>query len=96
MLKLKKQFSRRSIRKTRVGEIEYYTYVHSESHKHFSTKQEKTAYCIHMIEYKQYKLKIRPSRGSNIANPWDDYPSYVYKMSKSWKYKSKRKRQYHN
>lgn len=44
----------------------YYTYVHSESHKHFSTKQEKSAYCIHMIEYKQYKLKIRPSRGSNI------------------------------
>ncbi|OCF97475.1 hypothetical protein A9G08_00390 [Gilliamella sp. wkB195] len=98
MLKLKKQY----INSATIGyfkhgkPIIYYPCIRSYMNKCFSTKQEKSAYYIHMIEYKHFNLKIRACRGRNIANPRDDYTSYVYKMSKSWKYKSKRKRQYHN
>lgn len=50
---------------------------------------------MHCIEYKDYPLKIRVARGSGLPYIWDDFPTYVYKFSKSWKHNSKRKNQYY-
>ncbi|PXZ07760.1 hypothetical protein DKK70_07940 [Gilliamella apicola] len=76
--------------------VRYYPYLRNYIFKCFSTKQEKSAYFLHIIEYKRYKLKIRTSRGKNLPNPYDDYSSNAYKLLKSWKHNSKRKKQYHN
>lgn len=49
---------------------------------------------FHLIEYKDYPLKLRVARGSGLPEEWDDLPSSVYKVAKSWKHNSKRKHQY--
>ena len=63
--------------------------------KAFSTHQERSFYFLHIIEYKDYPLKIRVARGNGLAQAWDDLPTYVYKVTKSWKHNSKRKHQYY-
>ncbi|GGB76717.1 hypothetical protein K8B83_12925 [Shewanella inventionis] len=73
----------------------YYPSVRSGAHKHFSTKQEKGYYFLHMIECKGYPIKLRAARGRSLANPWDDYPAYVFDLAKSWKHNSKRRYQYY-
>ncbi len=47
-------------------------------------------YFLHVIEYKNYPLKIRVARGAGLPHVWDDFPSYVYKVAKSWKHNSRR------
>lgn len=64
-------------------------------HKKFSTQQEKSFYSMHCIEYKDYPLKIRVARGPGLAQPLDDLPAYVYKVSRSWKHNSVRAHQYY-
>ena len=79
-------------------DLEFLTYPNMRSgcHKHFSTKQEKSFYIMHQIEYKDYPLRMRSKRSSSsLAEPWDDFPSYVYDKRKSWKHNSKRKNQYY-
>lgn len=64
--------------------------------KRFSVHQERSLTAMHKVEYKkEYNLKIRGSRDGSIPNPWDDYPSSVYELGKSWKHNSKRKKQYY-
>jgi hypothetical protein len=78
--------------------FEYIIYPNKKSgyHRKFSTKQEKSFHSLHCIEYKEYGLKLRGRRSSNnLADPWDDYPSYHHKQAKSWKHNSKRKNQYY-
>lgn len=72
-----------------------YPNVRSGTHKHFSTKQEKSFYFMHLVECKGYPVKLRAARGKALANPWDDYPSFVYDVAKSWKHNSKRRNQYY-
>lgn len=50
---------------------------------------------LHKVEYSEYPLKLRPARGKSLANPWDDYPAYVYDVAKWWKHNSKRRHQYY-
>ncbi len=63
--------------------------------KKFSKSQEHSFYFLHRIEYKSYSLNIRVARGTGLAHVWDDFPTYVYKVAKSWKHNSKRAHQYY-
>ena len=72
-----------------------YPNLRSVYFKKFSTQQERSFYFMHCIEYKDYPLKIRVARGNGLPYVWDDFPTYVYKFSKSWKHNSKRKNQYY-
>ncbi len=72
-----------------------YPNVKSSMHKKFSTQQERSFYFLHIIEYKDYPLKIRVARGKGLPQPWDDYPAFVYDVAKSWKHNSKRANQYY-
>lgn len=50
---------------------------------------------MHLIEYKDYPLKLRVARGTALPKELDDLPVYVYKIAKSWKHNSRRRHQYH-
>lgn len=99
MKKLKRQYHQADIKlKTpRAGKIGSVVYpiVRSSGHKHFSTKQEKSFYFLHQIECYGYPIKLRAARGRALADPWDDYPSQVDDVAKSWKHNSKRRSQYY-
>ncbi len=94
MKKLKQQYRNR-IKYQRQYLWDFYPSVRSGIHKHFSTKQEKSYFFLHLIECRGYPIKLRAARGKALANPWDDYPSYVYSLAKSWKHNSKRRYQYY-
>ena len=72
-----------------------YPCVRSGTHKHFSTKQEKSYFFLHEVEYREYPIKLRAARGKSLANPWDDYAAHVYEVAKCWKHNSKRRHQYY-
>ena len=72
-----------------------YPNVRSSMFKEFSTHQERSFYFLHVIEYKNYPLKIRVARGAGLPHVWDVFPSYVYKVAKSWKHNSRRQHQYY-
>lgn len=72
-----------------------YPNIRSSVFKQFSTHQERSFYYLHLIEYKDYPLKIRVARGAGLPNAWDDLPTSVYDLAKSWKHNSRRKRQYY-
>lgn len=72
-----------------------YPNVRSCVFKQFSTHQERSFYCLHLIEYKDYPLRIRVARGPGLPDAWDDLPTSVYDLAKSWKHNSKRKYQYY-
>lgn len=72
-----------------------YPYVRSGTFKKFSTKQEKSFYFMHLVECRDYPVKLRAARGKALADPWDDYYSIVYDVAKSWKHNSKRRHQYY-
>ncbi len=38
---------------------------------------------MHLIEYKDYPLKLRIARGTALPEEWDDLLVYVYKVAKS-------------
>ncbi|ANQ27026.1 hypothetical protein BA894_11420 [Vibrio natriegens] len=94
MKKLKQQYRNR-IKYQRRYVWDVYPNVRSGTHKHFSTKQEKSYFFLHMIECKGYPIKLRAARGRALANPWDDYSAYVYDVAKCWKHNSKRRHQYY-
>ncbi len=94
MKKLKQQYlSRIKCQHQYIWDV--YPSVRSGTHKHFSTKQEKSYFFLHEIECRGYPIKLRAARGRPLANPWDDYPAYVYDLAKSWKHNSKRRYQYY-
>lgn len=72
-----------------------YPNVRSSYFKQFSTHQERSFYFLHMVEYKDYPLKIRVARGAGLPHVWDDFLTYVYKVAKSWKHNSRRAHQYY-
>lgn len=94
MKKLKQQYRGR-IKCHRRYNWDVYPSVRSGTHKRFSTRQEKSYFFLHEIECKGYPIKLRAARGRALATPWDDYPSYVYDLAKSWKHNSKRRCQYY-
>ncbi|HCE2839551.1 hypothetical protein CGJ94_17635 [Vibrio parahaemolyticus] len=94
MKKLKQQY--RSHAKAQGDYLwDVYPSVRSGTHKHFSTKQEKSYYFLHKVECREYLIKLRAARGRSLANPWDDYPAHVYDVAKCWKHNSKRRHQYY-
>jgi len=97
MKKLKRHYYKQYKQRVRpyTWEWEVYPCIRSHTHKHFSTKQEKSYYFLHRIELRNYPIKLRAARGGALANPWDDYPSSVYALAKSWKHNSKRRNQYY-
>jgi hypothetical protein len=99
MKKLKSQYrhslTKMMIFRTTTNVREIYPSVRSHYHKHFSTKQEKSYYFLHKIENRGYPIKFRAARGRTLADPWDDYPSSVYRVAKSWKHNSSRHKQYY-
>ncbi len=94
MKKLKQQY-RSHIKADGYFIWDVYPCIRSGTHKHFSTKQEKSYFFLHEIEYREYPIKLRAARGKSLANPWDDYPAYVYDVAKCWKHNSKRRHQYY-
>jgi hypothetical protein len=44
-----------------------YPNVRSGTHKHFSTKQEKSFYFMHLVECKGYPVKLRAARGKALT-----------------------------
>lgn len=94
MLKLKSQYKNKITQFRRGIFIDVYPNVRSCVCKKFSTKQEKSLYILHLIEFRKYPVNIRAKRGSALADYYDDYPTYVYKIAKSWKHNSKRYHQY--
>lgn len=95
MKKLKKQYRLTST--VTYGKYRWYVYprLRSGTHKHFSTRQEKSYYFLHRIEYRGYPLKLRAARGKVLADPWDDLPLLIMSLEKSWKFNSRRKHQYY-
>lgn len=61
------------------------------------TKQEKAVNYQHRIECFEMgvKVKIRSKRCENLADGWDDIPSFFHDMKKCWKHNSKRAHQYY-
>lgn len=96
MLKLKQQYrDSYELKYTwKDQSVKYYPYLRSYIFKNFSTKQEKSAYNLHSIEYRHYLVKIRVARGKALPDPYNDYTACVYKLAKSWKHNSKRRHQY--
>ncbi|EPP6705457.1 hypothetical protein ACUU3R_004128 [Providencia rettgeri] len=73
----------------------WYPSLRNHCHKSFSTKQEKSIYAMHYIEYKGSMLKLRAARGFCLVDSWYDLPTSAYKLGKSWKHNSRRKHQYY-
>lgn len=98
--KLKKQYRNSYIKECFfIGYLmdnEIYPNMRNNSFKNFSTKQESSFFLLHENENKEYNIKLRRRRSDkNLPNSWDDYPSYTYKLGKSWKHNSKRVKQYY-
>ncbi|CAI2051658.1 Uncharacterised protein [Serratia fonticola] len=96
MKKLKQQYKYPEVSSGIRRSWVYYPLLRSWLHKRFSTRQEKSYYWLHLIEYKEYPLRLRAARGKQLADPWDDYPFYGYDVARSWKHNSRRKHQYYN
>ncbi|AXN31996.1 hypothetical protein [Vibrio coralliilyticus] len=94
MKKLKQQY-RSHIKAHGTYLWDVYPSVRSGTHKHFSTKQEKSYFFLHKVECRGYPIKLRAARGKALADPWDDYPAYVYDVAKCWKHNSRRRHQYY-
>ncbi len=94
MKKLKQQY-RKQVQTDGLYCWNAYPCIRSRIHKHFSTKQEKSYFFLHEIEYKGYPMRLRAARGRALATPWDDYPAYVYDLAKCWKHNSKRRHQFY-
>ncbi|WP_284078773.1 hypothetical protein [Acinetobacter nosocomialis] len=88
MKKLKYQYQQ-SVKTPHSNEffLNHFPNMRSVYYKKFSTKQEKSFYSIHFIEYKDYPVKLRVARSSNLVDAWGDLPTYVTKVAKSWKHK---------
>jgi hypothetical protein len=83
--------------KERVYSYECYPFLRNYCFKRFSTKQERSLFLMHELEYeKEYGLKLRRRRSpKNLPNSWDDIHTSVRDTEKSWKHSTKRKRQYY-
>jgi len=95
MKKLKAQYKYQTVVTSQYRTWIRYPLLQSDPLKKFSTRQEKSYYFLHRIEYKEYSIKLRPSRGSCLANPWDDYSSGCHDTAKSWKHNSRRRHQHY-
>ncbi len=72
-----------------------YPHMRNQSHRRFSTKQEKALTLLHLIEYRDSGLKLRPARGKALPDSSDDKPNATYHVAKSWKHHSRRRHQYY-
>lgn len=93
MKKLKFQYLQPANTHPNDGIRKRYPHLRSVYHKKFSTHQELSFYFLHLIEYKNYPLKLRVARGTGLPEEWDDLPAYVYKVAKSRKHNSRRRKQ---
>ena len=94
MKKLKFQYLQPANTHPNDGIRKRYPHMRNAYFKKFSTYPERSFYFFHLIEYKDYPLKLRVARGSGLPEEWDDLPPSVYNVAKSWKHNSKRKHQY--
>jgi len=69
--------------------------LRSHIYRYFSTFAEKKATLGHMADYPDYGIRFRACRGKNILDPYDDIPTNVLKLSRSWKHNSRRKKQFY-
>jgi hypothetical protein len=96
MKKVKKHFQNSEIIGYYKGKAIYdYPYLRSSCIKCFSTLNEaKQAFKVKEDEYRNlYKIRAKRDR-KGLPNPWDDYPTTVYALGKSWKHNSKRVNQW--
>lgn len=93
MKKLKFQYLQPENTHPNDGILKRYPHLRNVYHKKFSTLQERSFYFLHLIEYKNYPLKLRVARGTGLPDERDDLPAYVYKVAKSWKHNSRRRKQ---
>lgn len=83
MQKLKFQYQRPVKIDPNDGIRKRYPHMRNAYFKKFSTYPERSFYFFHLIEYKDYPLKLRVARGSGLPEEWDDLPSSVYKVAKA-------------
>ncbi|WKX25409.1 hypothetical protein [Tatumella ptyseos] len=69
--------------------------LRSHIFRYFSTFAEKKATLGHMADYPDYRIPFRACRGKNIIDYYDDIPTDVLKLSRSWKHNSRRKKQFY-
>jgi hypothetical protein len=96
MKKIKKHFQKPKIIGYYENKIIYdYPYLKSSCIKLFSTLNEaKQAFNFKEDEYR-HLYKIRAKRNRNgLPDVYDDYPTTVYYLGKSWKHNSKRTNQW--
>ena len=95
MQKLKFQYLQSENIHPNDGIRERYPHLRNVYHKKFSTLQERSFYFLHLLEYKNYPLKLSVARGTGLPDERVDLPAYVYKVAKSWKHNSRRRKQYY-
>lgn len=74
-----------------------YPNVRNHFYRKIATKQERSLFELHEIEYaKEYNLKLRRSRSKkNLPDSYDDIRCGTFEGKNSWKHNSKRKKQYY-
>jgi len=72
MKKLKFQYLQPENTHPNDGIRERYPHLRNVYHKKFSTRQERSFYFLHLIEYKNYPLKLRVARGTGLPDERDD------------------------
>lgn len=73
---------------------EFFPNLQDKSYRHFSTKQEKSFYFLHRLEYKNYGINLRGKRRKMLISSWEDLSPFSAYGGKNWKHQSKRKHQY--
>jgi hypothetical protein len=95
--KLKQQYHQSDIPTTTCFGFNVYRFYKRKNryYREFSTNQEKSMYYLHLIEYRDIKLRIRAKRGALLPTSWDDLPTGMYDVEKSWKHNSHRNHQWY-
>ena len=81
MKKLKFQYLQPENTHPNDGIRERYPHLRNVYHKKFSTLQERSFYFLHLIEYKNYPLKLRVARGTGLPDE-RDLPLMSIKLQK--------------
>ena len=95
-LKCLKQQYVKVVKKGLTGDYddEFFPNRQDKWYRHFSTKQEKSFYFLHRIEYKTYRIRLGYKR-CQIFDSWEDLTPFSCYGGKNWKHNSKRKYQYY-
>jgi len=70
-----------------------YPNMRDDHYRRFSFRQECSYYLMHLLEQKEYPLKLRSARGAQLMDVFWGRRSFCQSLSESWKHNSKRRSQ---